>query len=301
MVKDMDENQDVGGSAFEERIRDLFQDGASWRGVSAISVMHGARRRRVRHRATAAGASFAMLGVAAGAVAFGGHVVGPSRTTGVSGAVTSPAAASSASGKPADPTSTASASPTSVAETCSASVSGPVPPLTRTTVGGLDLETASGTTAGIPWSVQLHYFPDKQAWVDWLGKQISGRELQEVAATRQSTGPSWLVRPLQKLPQGVVSAAPGFFGFGAGNAIGQSSAQPPKAYVSETFLDAKVDHLCLQFAHHAEFVPVYRTGDGGSFAVASYPASDQPRQMIGYDTAGQVVGTKALGEQTGAQ
>ena len=145
------------------------------------------------------------------------------------------------------------------------------------------------------------YFPDKQAWVDWLGTQISGRELQEVAATRQSTGPSWLVRPLQKLPQGVVSATPGFFGFGAGNAIGQSSGQPPKAYVSETFLDAKVDHLCLQFAHHAEFVPVYRTGDGGSFAVASYPASDQPTQMIGYDTAGQVVGTKALGEQTGAE
>jgi hypothetical protein len=50
----------------------------------------------------------------------------------------------------------------------------------------------------------------------------------------------------------------------------------------------------LQFAHHAEFVPVYRI-QGGGVAVAAWATADKPSALIGYDAAGQVVGTGTIG------
>jgi hypothetical protein len=51
-----------------------------------------------------------------------------------------------------------------------------------------------------------------------------------------------------------------------------------------------VDHLCAQYADHAEFEPVYRI-QGGDFYVFGYSAADRPQKVFGYNAAGTVVGT----------
>lgn len=279
----MDENQDVGGPAFEDRIRTLFEEGTSWRGVSAASVMRGARRRRVRHRATAAGASFAVLGVAAAAVAFGGHAVGPSRTNGVEGAVTS---ASSTASITATSTTAPSASSTSAAETCSASVRGTVPVLTPATADGLEFETVSGATAGIPWSVQIHAFPDWQSWLDWRKTQT---DPPDPASKSPRVGPPALFRSPGEA-QFTESAVPAYFFGLAGRTIGGGVAGSPKVYLDMGWVAQAIDHVCLQFADHAEFEPVYVI-QGRGFMVFGYTAADKPRELIGYNADGHVVGT----------
>lgn len=291
-MREMDENQDVGGSAFETRIRALFEDGTSWRNVSATAVVRGARRRRMRHRATAAGASFAVVGVAAaGVVAFGGHSAGPSRVMGISGAVTAPTSGSSSVSMPT-PSSSPSApsskpSSTSVATTCSASVSGTTPTLTHTTADGLDFETVSGSTAGIPWSVQIHTFPDWQTYVNWYGT-LPGPSVPSNGSHQTGQAPA-LFRQSGS-PQLMPVLIPGFsFGF-VGHPLRGGAADSPKKYVVQGWTASTIDHLCLQFAHHADFEPVYRI-QGGTFAVFGYTTADEPQKAIGYDAAGHVVAT----------
>lgn len=275
----MDKNPDSGDSAFEDRIRTLFENGSLWRGVSATSVIQGARHRRVRHRATAAGASFAVLGVAAGAAAFGGHAVGSSRTTGVQGTVT--VATSTTTSTPAP-----SATSTSAAETCSAPVSGTVPALTRSTADGLDFETVSGATAGIPWSVQIHAFADWQSWFDWRKTQT---DPPDPASESSRVGPPALFRS-PGTAQFTESAVPAhFFGL-AGRTIGRGDANSPKVYLTVGWVASGIDHLCLQFAHHAEFEPVYVV-QGRGFMVFGYSAADEPQRLVGYNTTGEVVAT----------
>lgn len=289
-MKGMEEDQDVGGSVFEDRIRNLFQSGVS-RGVSASSVMHGARRRRVRRRATAAGASFAVLGVAAGAVAFGGHAVGPSRMIGIDGAVTRPAATSPATGTPAAPTSTAPTStaptsPTSAAETCSASVGGTTPPPTPMVADGLGFEKVSGSSAGATWSAQIHVFPGWQNWLDWRTKQpVPPGPETETNLQR----PPALLRTSGNVQVVLQQADHHFFGFSANSVGGPIVDGVPKAFLLSSWIEPGVDHLCLQFAHHAEFEPVYRI-QGGSFAVFSYTTADEPLDAIAYDAAGHELG-----------
>lgn len=286
-MKGMDEDWDVGSPVFEERIRDLFHGGAL-RGVSAASVMHEARRRRVRRRATAAGASFAVLGLAAGAVAFGGHAVRPSRTTGVDGAVKSPAVTSPvtspAAGMPAAPTSPQSTPPMASAESCSASVSGTAPVLTPTSADGLDFEKISGNSAGATWSAQIHVFPDWQSWQDWRQKQ----PVQPSLATLQ--GPPALVQAPGNIQMVLQQADYHFFGFSGYSIAGAVvNGAPTKTFVVYSWIEPGVDHLCLQFAHHAEFEPAYRI-QGGTFAVFSYTAADEPLDAIGYDVTGAELG-----------
>lgn len=291
----MDENEDIGGSAFEDRIRTLFEGGTSWRNVSAASVVRGARRRRVRHRATAAGASFAVLGVAAaGMVAFGGNPAGraqatgetptptPTTTTTTTTTATPPAATSPTAGTPAPSTSS-----TSGAATCSASVSGTVPALTPTTVDGLDFETVSGSTAGIPWSVKIHAFPDWQTYLNWYKTQAPPR-LPDSSSDSHPGQPPALFRQSGS-PELMPVLIPGdSFGF-VGHRL-RGGADSPKKYVVQGWTAATIDHLCLQFAHHAEFEPVYRI-QGGTFAVFGYTTADEPQKAIGYDAAGHVVAT----------
>jgi hypothetical protein len=299
-MKDMDENRDAGGSDFEERafeelafaerVRALFEDGAAARGVSAPAVIDGARRRRTRRRATAAGSSAAVLGVAAGVVAFGMHPGGSAAATGTtatSTAATSTAPAAKTATTPTAPTTTESAA--APAQTCTPSVTGTVPALTPGTFKGLDMETLSGTTAGIPWTMQIHLFPDRQTWVQWRAQTMKA---PVPPAPNFAVGPPAMFS-LMDPPDAVVSTAPGYFGFVGGGGIGPATSGPRNAYVVAGRMASNVDHLCLQFAHRAEFVPVYRVS-GGSFAVAAWSRVDGPSELIGYDAAGQVVGKKAV-------
>ena len=287
-MKDMDENQDVGASGFEDRIRTLFGDGGATRGVSTASVIRGARRRRMRNRATVAGSSLAVLGVAAaGAFAVHGHddprsAAGNAPTT---SAATSPAAVGTATAP--TPSTTTSGTTSGTAETCSASVTGTVPTLPRTTADGLDFETVSGTTAGIPWAVQIHAFPSWQSWLDWRDMQANPPAAPGTDPAK--TGPPALFRGPDAMDfiQSAVSAH--LFGF-AGVSIGGGTGGSSKAYLDEGWTEAAVDHICLQFAHHAEFTPVYRIG-GRGFAVFGYTKADEPQEAIGYNSTGEVVGT----------
>jgi hypothetical protein len=269
----MKENTDSEDQGFEDRIRELFEDGATKHSVSAKALIDGARRRRVRHRATMAGSSLAVLGVAVGAIAFGGHSAGPSRV-----ATTSPA----------------------LPKTCSASVTGTVPKTTPATIDGLDFETVSGTTMGIPWADQIHVFPNEQAHSGWMNEDPAGEYPPGAADVFH---PGRIAQFRTPGIQGYTDLGEGgYFSFGPGRGLGvgmpvTSSVKPAiphlkayKAYQIGTWMDPKVDHLCLQYADSAEFIPVYRI-QGGAFVEFGYVMADKPKEVIGYDAAGHVVGT----------
>lgn len=288
----MAENHDAGSPGFEDRIRELLADGAAERLVSAQRVIDGARRRRIRHRATAAGSSLAVLGVlgvAAGAIAFGGHPGAPSG----SGQAVKPAA-----------------SPTEavVPKTCSASVTGTVPATTTTTLDGLDFATVSGKTAGYPWSVLIHVFGDKQSHVSWE-KTLPAGTIPQAAMDAEHPGAIAQFRTPGDpgysefgMPDGADST---FFTIQQGKGLGtgtpakaSETAGLPKslqsevypAYVTSGWMAHDVDHMCAEYADHAEFLPVYRI-QGGSFYVLGYSTADRPQKVIGYNSAGKVVGT----------
>lgn len=310
----MSENQDVGSSDFEDRIRELFADGASDRAVSASGVIHGAGRRRVRHRATAAGSSLAVLGVAAGAIAFsGGH----------SGAAPGSAPAwVSTTAKHTGTSSTPATTTTggTAAKTCSASVKGTVPATTSTTLDGLVFGTVSGTTAGIPWAIHIHVFPDKQSHIDWEDSKLppgsipqSAKDAEHpgvIAQFRRSgvQGYSEFGKP-DSSDKNDFSIQPGA-GIGSGTPAKASDpdmrGMPPQfvesqkeypAYVASGWMAPDVDHLCAEYADHVEFVPVYRI-QGGTFYVFAYNNAGLPSKVIGYNSAGKVVGT-AISTKTG--
>ncbi|MEY9926410.1 hypothetical protein ABH926_001032 [Catenulispora sp. GP43] len=307
----MSENHDAGSPGFEDRIRDLFADGAE-RNVSAQQVIDGARRRRVRYRAAAAGSSLgvlgvlgvlAVLGVAAGAIAFGGHSAGASQSVFIS------KRAGSSSPPPA-----VAAAP--APKTCSASVTGTVPATSPTTQDGLVFETVSGKTAGFPWTVEIHVFPDKQSHISWEQKLQPGT-IPQAAIDGEHPG---------AMAQFRTPGVQGYseFGFPGGGdnqffaiqrGLGLGTGTPDKspeaqgmpkglsiddypAYVTSGWMAPDVDHMCAQYAGHAEFVPVYRI-QGGDFYVIGYSAADPPQQLIGYDSAGKVVGNgRAVKEGT---
>jgi hypothetical protein len=289
----MSENQDVGSSGFEDRIRELFADGATDRAVSASGVIHGARRRRVRHRATAAGSSLAVLGVAAGAIAFGGgHSAALSRVP--------------SSVKPAASSSTEAAAP----KTCSASVTGTVPGTTATTLDDLVFETVSGKTAGIPWAVQIHVFPDKKSHTDWQDHKLPAGSIPQAAKDAEHPGAIAQFRTPDEQGYedlGVPGGSGGdeqYFVIGGGGGIGTGTPAKTSetqgvpnpnpydypAYVTSGWMGPDVDHLCAQYADRAEFVPVYRI-QGADFYVFGYSAADRPQRVFGYNSAGKVVGS----------
>jgi hypothetical protein len=287
----MEENQDLGASGFEDRIRELFEDGSKTRAVSAGAVIRGARRRRLRHRAAVAGSSLAVVGVTAGAIALAGHTAAASRTT------VTPVAT------PTTP------KPTPPPKTCSASVTGTVPATTSSTIERLNFDTITGTTAGIPWAVQIHVFPNAEAHQAWMNGKPAGT---------YPPGASGAFHPGQILqirdpdiPGYMDLGAPDgspewqFFNFGSGIGIGAGTQVDPsklpagvpknfpvdsyKAYRVLEWMDPKVDHLCLQYEARAEFVPVYRI-QGGAFMAFGYVPAEKPQELLGYDVTGQVVG-----------
>lgn len=297
----MDENHDDGDSAFEDRIRSLLDSGAVTRGVSAPSVIAGARGRRARRRGAAAGSSLAVLGIAAGAVMLHGHggvpaTAGGGQAAGITEiAKTTEGSGTTTTGKTTETSTPAAASsPTPAPETCSASVTGAVPATTSVTVDGLDFEQISGVTAGIPWSEQVHAFPTWQAWLDWRKTQTD----PPVPSTASHVlGPPVLIRragatptvhPADAAYQFTMTSVPHYSFVFSGSSMGGSFGSP-KALLANMWALPSVDHLCLQFAHHAEFEPVYRLQTGG-FAPIGYRADDPPQAVIGYDAAGRVVG-----------
>ncbi|WP_370356628.1 hypothetical protein [Catenulispora sp. EB89] len=292
----MDENQDVGGSGFEERIRELFADGTADGVVSAGGVIDGARRRRVRHRATAAGSSLAVLGVAVGAIAFAGGNVGENAGAASGGAWIA---------KHSTPVPTGALAP----KTCSASVTGTVPGTTTTTLDSLLFNTVSGTTAGIPWAVQIHVFPDKKSHIDWEDDKLPPGSIPQAAKDAEHPGAMAQFRTPGVQGYSEVGGPDGtsgdsqYFTIQEGRGIGTSTAaktsqgsapgQNPRvytAYVTSGWMGPDVDHLCAQYADHAEFEPVYRI-QGGDFYVFGYSAADRPQKVIGYSASGTVVGT----------
>lgn len=286
----MAENHDVGSPGFEDRIRDLFADGAAERAVSAQRVIDGARRRRVRHRATAAGSSLAvlgMLGVAAGAIVFGGHAGGSSQSAFIAKHAGSPALAPAA---------------VPASKTCSAAVTGAVTGTTSTTIDGLAFETVSGKAAGLAWQVQIHVFPDKQAHLAWEDKRPSGtvpqaaRDAEASGAVAQFRTPGVQGYTEYWAPAGSAADQHAFTiseGSGIGSGTPAGSSQPDKdypAYVTVGWMAPDVDHLCAQYADHAEFVPLHRI-QGGSFYVFGYNGQDRPQKVICYNSAGTTVAT----------
>lgn len=292
-MKDMSENHDAEDPAFEDRIRGLLAGDVASRGVSVAAVTAGARRRRVRRRITAAGSSVAVLGVAAGVVAFSLPSAGPGAgRTEAGGTVTSPvdtitAPTTTPTTAPTTPTTPTTARSTAApAKTCSASVAGSLPGAAPVTADGLDFEEISGTTAGIPWSVQVHGFPDWQSWLEWRKTQAN----PPVPPTASHVlGPPALIRASGR-PQFAMMAVPHYSFVFAGDLVGGGAAGGPRTYLLETWALPTVDHLCVQFARRAEYEPVHQI-QGGAFAAFGYTAGDEPQRVTGYDKAGQVVGT----------
>lgn len=284
----MSEDQDVGGSGFEERIRELFTDGAAERVVSARGVIDGARRRRVRHRASVAGSSLVVLGVAAGAIVFVGGASGGGSAV-----------------RHSTPVSTGAP----LSKTCSASVTGTVPGTTTTTLDGLGFDTVSGTTAGIPWAVQIHVFPDLKSHIDWQEHKLPPGSIPQAAKDAEHPGAIAQIRTPGGEGYSEVGGPDGthgdeqYFTMQEGMGIGPGTTAKPSqglflsgnrqvypAYVTSGWMGPDVDHLCAQYADHAEFEPVYRI-QGGHFYVFGYSAADRPQEVFGYNAAGTVVGT----------
>lgn len=291
----MSENQDVGGSGLEERVRELFADGASDRVVSARRVIEGARRRRSRHRATAAGSSLAVLGVAAGAIALGGGHSGGGGSSSRAQEGVKPATSSTTSVAP---------------KTCTAAVKGKVPATSTTTLDGLLFNTVSGMTLGIPWAIQIHVFPDKQSHVAWEDRLPVGsipqaaKNAEHPGAMAQFRTPGVQGYTEFGMPTG---SDENFFTIQQGEGIGTGTPAKPSetpgmsqkmyagfkdypAYVTSGWMAPDVDHMCAQYADHAEFVPVYQI-QGGQFYVFGYSGTDRPQKVLGYNAAGKVVGS----------
>ncbi|WP_194927632.1 hypothetical protein [Catenulispora pinisilvae] len=193
-------------------------------------------------------------------------------------------------------------------KTCSASVTGAVPATTSTTVEGLEFTTISGTTMGIPWAEQIHVFPNKQAHTDWMSGKPSGTYPTGAADAFHEGAVAQFRRPGEAgyAEFGVPPTEQDYFSFDSAGGLGPGTPIPGtsttvngakvparmtfKAYLVGAWMDPKVDHLCLQYADHAEFVPVYRT-QGAAFVEFGFVVAERPQKVIGYDASGQVVGT----------
>lgn len=293
----MSENQDVGDSGLEDRVRALFADGANDRVVSARGVIDGARRRRSRRRATTAGSSLAVLGVAAGAIALGGG----GHAGGSAARVQQNVPPATSSSTPAGP------------KTCAASVTGTVPATTTTTLDGLLFNTVSGKTVGIAWAVQIHVFPDKPSHIAWEDRLPIGA-IPQAAKDAEHPGPMAQFRTPGVQGYTEFGMPTGkdedFFTIQQGEGIGTATPATPSstsgtqpkmyagfnkqpsypAYVTSGWMAPDVDHMCAQYADRAEFVPVYKI-QGGHFYVFGYSSTDRPQKVFGYNAAGKVVGT----------
>ncbi len=197
---------------------------------------------------------------------------------------------------------------TSAPKTCSASVTGAVPATTSTTVEGLEFTTISGTTMGIPWAEQIHVFPNKQAHTDWMSGKPSGTYPTGAADAFHEGAVAQFRRPGEAgyAEFGAPPTEQDYFSFDSAGGLGPGTPIPGtsttvngakvparmtfKAYLVGAWMDPKVDHLCLQYADHAEFVPVYRT-QGAAFVEFGFVVAERPQKVIGYDASGQVVGT----------
>ncbi|WP_228564485.1 hypothetical protein, partial [Catenulispora rubra] len=194
-------------------------------------------------------------------------------------------------------------------KTCSASVTGTVPGTTTSTLDSLVFNTVSGTTAGIPWAVQIHVFPDKKSHLDWQDHKLpqgsipqSAKDAEHPGAMAQFRTPG--VEGYSEFggPDGTSGDSQYFtiqegMGIGPGTTAKTSQGLSPgwnpriyPAYVTSGWMGPDVDHLCAQYADHAEFEPVYRI-QGGDFYVFGYSAADRPQKVIGYSASGTVVGT----------
>jgi hypothetical protein len=127
-------------------------------------------------------------------------------------------------------------------------------------------------------------FPTWQTWLDWRKTQT---DPPTPSTESHVLGPPALIRPSGK-PQFTIMSVPHLsFGF-AGVGIGGEAGGAAKAFVVEAFTAPTVDHLCLQFAHHADFEPVYRI-QGGTYTVFGYSAADKPQSVVAYDASGHEV------------
>lgn len=272
-------------SEFEDRIREVLGDG-DLRPVSASAVIAGAKRRRTRRRATAAGSSLAVLGVlgaAVGAVALSGGSR-PDRTT-VS---------------PVTPTTKPSTATNPGAATCSGSLPAPTPLRDVTTDSdGLKWETFAGNAAGNPWEIQVHVFPDVASYVKF-GNNPPGSMPPGVIAAMHP-GPQAVMRTPGTRGWSSTSSdledAPKYFLGGSGQGLGQAVlGQPPTypAYLVSGWTLPAVDHVCLQYAGRAEAVSVYKEV-GASLVFFGVVYADQPQALVAYDIHGREIGREKPG------
>ncbi|MBS2538020.1 hypothetical protein KGQ20_35235 [Catenulispora sp. NF23] len=161
---------------------------------------------------------------------------------------------------------------------------------------------------GVSWAEQIHVFPNKQAHTDWMSGKPSGTYPPGAADAFHEGAVAQFRTPGEAGYEevGVPSTEQDYFSFDSARGLGPGTPVPGtstmvngskvparmtfKAYLVGTWMDPKVDHLCLQCADHAEFVPVYRT-QGAAFIEFGFVVAEQPREVIGYDASGQVVGT----------
>ncbi|NUP45999.1 MAG: hypothetical protein HOW97_01590 [Catenulispora sp.] len=273
-------------SEFEDRIREVLGD-ADLRPVSASAVIAGAKRRRTRRRATAAGSSLAVLGVlgvAVGAVALSGGSR-PDRIT------VSPV--------------TATTEPTTVTNSSSATCSGSLPVTSpfrdvSTDSDGLEWETFAGNAAGNPWEIQVHVFPDVASYVKSWGNKAP-RSMSPGAIAALHPGPQAVMRTPGSTLWGSTSPdledAPRYFLGGGGQGLGPASpGQPPTypAYLVSGWTIPAVDHVCLQYAHRAEAVSIYKEV-GASLLFLGVVVADQPQVLIAYDIHGREIGREKPG------
>ncbi|NUR24314.1 MAG: hypothetical protein HOV83_00390 [Catenulispora sp.] len=231
------------------------------------------------------------MGVAGGAASFGAGSGGAAGTT-------VPASRSSVPAGLANPTSPAGAmgsvTPTPTAssvpppETCSASVTGAVPkPEVSTDEQNRRWDTFSGVVAGKPWSIQLHVFPDAASYEKFVNKVPGNVPPQAITALHAGAD--------------VVFQTPGETGWGmlgkpehdddAREFVSLSSSGLDKdaAFLLHGWVSTSVDHMCLQYADHAEFVPVLHA-QGGTFAIFGVAKQNAVQALIGYDANGREIG-----------
>ncbi|GAA1978640.1 hypothetical protein [Catenulispora subtropica] len=298
-------DRDIGDAEFEDRIRALLGGGDA-RALSAGDVIERAKRRRKRRRATAAGstATLAVVGVAAGVVVLGG---GSRGTTGVEG--TKPAVTTPRPTVPTTPTTAlTTTTPPPEPKTCSASVTGTVPqPDTSTDEQGLRWDTFSGTAAGSPWSIQVHVFPDATSYGKFANKVPGSVPTQALtslhpgadAVFRTPGETGWSMHGMpdsNSSPQEFFGGSAS--GLGGGPPTGKDKVYP--AYLTEGWVATDVDHMCLQYADRAEFVPVVKV-QGGTFTFFGVVTGDKPKTLFAYDAHGREIGReKAVQPMPGA-
>ncbi|GAA2023788.1 hypothetical protein GCM10009839_21830 [Catenulispora yoronensis] len=267
---------------FEDRISGLLRGGGAERPPSAHSIIAGARRRRVRHRATGAGTTLAVLGIAAGAVSLTGNGANAS-----SHPATSAGAAKPGTKSPAPTSATTPVNPNA----CSAAL--PNQNRTVDTPEQTWVTLASGTTAGKAWVQRFYYIGDGLTWAkahpDIIPPQ-SAEGYSHRPAARLDNGPG-----IADGFQDVVYPDPGL-----GNpdpaefldALTYTIMGP--IAVKYGTVPKNWDHLCLEFKDHAVTYPTIKVQGGIPYVVFPLTIADLPDAIYAYDANGKTVAKRVM-------